>query len=85
MAEQSTIQVSEKIKIITPIPMAITIAISLITFGASLYTFFKSLPRLEAVEKTTMQLQIKNQYYDDSIEQLKKDFEWLRNVETNKE
>lgn len=58
-------------KVVLSVQQIITYAITFLTIGASIYTFFKALPKIEALDVSLQQLKESNARVDQRISDLK--------------
>lgn len=67
-------QILEK-KVTLSVQQFFTYGVFLITVGASIYTFFKAIPKIDKLDETVNQLQVSNTRVEERILALKETFD----------
>jgi hypothetical protein len=67
-------------KITLSVQQLLSYALFFITFGASVYTFFKAIPKIDKLDETVNQLQVSNTRVEERIVALKEVLEAKREI-----
>jgi hypothetical protein len=76
--KEKTKEVSETIldkKVVLSVQQIFTYGAFLVTIGASIYTFFKAIPKIDKLDESVNQLQVSNTRVEERIVALKESFD----------